>query len=323
MFNGIQERKYRMRYLARVLIALTCLVSILAVAALPASAQVPGPNGRIVFNRYDPTVGDFHAFIINADGSNEKQLLPGIADCPTWSPDGEKILVCVFTAQGLLRPATLNPDGSGFRLLDVQDPSLNLGCGAWSSRGRLACESWDDVHPDRIPGIFTVRASDGGDLMRVTANPYGGHDRVGDYSPDGTRIVFGRENPGLQKIGIFVVNVDGSGLHQISAWQPDFGTASWSPDGKWILTDNAQGSLYVVRPDGTGEHQIILHTGPGFSFAFEPGWSPDGKRIVFSLYRASVHQEDLFTAGADGTDLQQVTNTPDQEEFANWGTSPD
>ena len=70
-----------MRSSTRVLIALTCLVGILAVAALPASAKVGGPNGRIVFGRYDPTVGDFHAFIISADGSNEKQLLPGIADC--------------------------------------------------------------------------------------------------------------------------------------------------------------------------------------------------------------------------------------------------
>ena len=312
-----------MKYLARVLLALTCLVGILAVAALPASAKVGGPNGRIVFGRYDPTVGDFHAFIINADGSNEKQLLPGIAECPTWSPDGEKVLVCVANAKGLIRPATLNPDGSDFTLLDVRDPSLNLGCAAWSSHGRLACESWDDAHPDRTPGIFTLRASDGGGLQRVTTNPYGGHDRVGDYSPDGTRIVFGRENPGLQKIGVFVVNADGSGLHQISAWQPDFGTVSWSPDGKWILTDNAQGSLYVVHPDGTGEHQIHVQTGSGHVAAFQPSWSPDGRRIVFSLYLASTSHVDLFTANADGSDLRQLTNTADGEEFANWGARSD
>ena len=160
-----------MKYLARVLIALTCLVGMLAVAALPASAKVRGPNGRIVFNRFDPTSNDSLAFIINADGSNERQLLPGIAYCPTWSPDGERVLVCVTNAKGLLRPATLEPDGSDFKLLDTPDPSLNLACGAWSSRGRLACESWDDLHPNRPAGIFTVRASDGGGLMRVTTNP--------------------------------------------------------------------------------------------------------------------------------------------------------
>ena len=295
------------------------------VSASPAQAKISGSNGRIVFGRYDPTVGDFHIFTVKPDGTNEKQLLPGIAECPRWSPDGEKIQVCVANAKGLLRPATLNPDGSDFRLLDNPDPSLNLACWTWSSRGRLACESWDDAHPDRTPGIFTVRASDGGGLMRVTTNPYGGggHDIPGDYSPDGTRIVFGRNNASTNQSALFVVNVDGSGLHQISAWQPNFDSASWSPDRRWILTDNGQGDLYFVHPDGTGQHQITLQTGPGRSFAFEPGWSPDGQRIVFSLYLSSTNQEDIFTARANGTDLRQVTNTPDDKEFADWGTRSD
>jgi Tol biopolymer transport system component len=159
--------------------------------------------------------------------------------------------------------------------------------------------------------------------VRITANPYGGQGIQSDYSPDGTRIVFGRENPSLQQFAMFVVNVNGSGLHQVSGWQLDFGSASWSPDGQWILTDNGQGGLYVVHPDGTGEHQIMLQTGPGSSFAFEPGWSPDGKRLVFSLYLSSTNQHDIFTARADGTDLRQVTNTPDEEEFADWGTHSD
>ena len=30
-------------------------------------------------------------------------------------------------------------------------------------------------------------------------------------------------------------------------------------------------------------------------------------------------QEDIYTVRADGTGLKQVTNTPDIEEFADWG----
>ena len=88
---------------------------------------------------------------------------------------------------------------------------------------------------------------------------------------------------------------------------------------QWILTDNGTGGLYVVHPDGTGRHPIPLHIGSSSSVAFQPGWSPNGKRIVFSLFLASTNQVDLFTARADGTDLRQVTNTPDGEEFADWG----
>ncbi len=302
------------------LVTITFLVGIMAIAALPAGAKVRGSNGRIVFGRFDPAVNDFHIFTVNPDGTNEVQLLPGIAECPRWSPDGNKIQVCVFNPKGLLRPATLDPDGSDFRLLDNPDPTLNLGCWAWSSRGRLACDSWDDVHPNRPAGVFTVRSSDGGGLVRVTANPYGGHDIPGDYSPDGSKIVFGRENPNVHQFALFVVNTDGSDLHRVSAWQPDFGSASWSPDGQWILTDNAQGGLYVVHPDGTGRHPIILQTGPGSYFAREPGWSPDGKRLVFTLYLSSTNQQNVYMARADGTDLRQVTNTGGDLDFADWGT---
>jgi Tol biopolymer transport system component len=63
-----------------------------------------------------------------------------------------------------------------------------------------------------------------------------------------------------------------------------------------------------------------LHTGIGRHLEFQPSWSPNGKRIVFSLYLASTDKVDIFTARADGTDLRRVTNTPEGEEFADWGT---
>jgi len=72
----------------------------------------------------------------------------------------------------------------------------------------------------------------------------------------------------------------------------------------------------VVHPDGTGRHAIQLHTDPGSSVAFQPEWSPDGKRIVCLLHLASTGQEDIFTVRADGTDLRQVTKTPDKDRWA-------
>ena len=69
--------------------------------------------------------------------------------------------------------------------------------------------------------------------------------------------------------------------------------------------------------------QIPLDDGPGRSFAFASGWSPDGARIVFSMaWKASGYQVDIFTARADGTDLVQVTNTPGSDNQADWGTYP-
>jgi Tol biopolymer transport system component len=62
---------------------------------------------------------------VNPDGTDEVLLLPGVAECPRWSPDGDTILVCITNAKGLIRPTTLHPDGSGFILLDTPPPTLN------------------------------------------------------------------------------------------------------------------------------------------------------------------------------------------------------
>jgi Tol biopolymer transport system component len=295
-----------------------------AAAAVPAQAKAPGPDGQIIFGRFNTGLGDFQIFTANPDGTSQVQLLPGVAECPRWSPDGTRILVCVTNPGGLVRPATLKPDGSRFRLLDNPDPTLNLGCWAWSPAGaRLACEGWDDANPARPAGVFTVRSSDGGGLVRVTANPFGAHDIPGDYSPDGMRIVFLRDNdPNTETGALFVVNTNGSGLRRITA--PDFAedSGSWSPDGKWILFSNDKGKLFEVHPDGCGLRQIRLDTGPGRYFASEPAWSPTGTRIVLRLFLASTGEQHLYTVRPTGSDLRQVADTQGSEEFPDWGPHP-
>jgi Tol biopolymer transport system component len=311
------------RHLTKILAA----VAMCACAAMTASVQakVPGPNGRILFARFDPAGDETRLFTANPDGTDEHQLLPDPSCCAHWSPDGSKISAAASAPDGRITTALVNPDGSGFVAETIPDPTLNLGCPAWApDASRLACEGWDEVQPDRPAGLFTIRASDWDDLVRVTTNPFGTSDIPGDYSPDGTRIVLLRENPRLHAAALFVVNVNGSGLRQITPWQPgELPTASWSPDGQWILTDNAQGGLYVVHPDGTGLHQIPVGTGSrARAFAFQPGWSPDGRKIVFSLFTGrgpGTGQEDIYTANADGTEVTHVTTTPDFEEGAEWG----
>jgi Tol biopolymer transport system component len=331
------------RRIMLVSVAVIALLGLVAVGG-PAQAKYPGTNGQLAFSRPDPATGFPGIFIANPDGTHEHQLpLPGpaAADNPIWSPDGSRILVFFLRPDGPPRPATVNPDGSGFTVLEVPElpQDMDLRCTAWSPDAtRLLCYAIRFGGDPSLNGIYTIRASDGGGLTRLTVSPYppegefGGGDIPGDYSPDGSQFVFMRAKPGAdpaarhQQGALFVENTDGTGLRQLTPYglanSHDNGLAHWSPDGSEILFASAQGSLFVVRPDGAGLRAIPLKTGGGFSFAFTPGWSPDGTKIVFSLFLRPTGQEDIYTARPDGSQVAQVTNTPDFEDFADWGTHP-
>lgn len=274
-------------------------------------APVPG---RLAYGRFEPD--GVHLFTSNTDGTGEHALLPTQAEGPHFSPDGRRIVVTGDSPQEVFR--LVNPDGSGLTSFATPDPTLALACSAaWSpDASRLLCEGWDDRNPARN-GIFTVRASDGGGLVRVTTNPVRGHDVPGGYSPDGRQIVFLRDDLVDEEHNtLMVVNVDGSNAHAVT--DRKVGLAScWSLDGKTILTE-ADGNLLLVPVLG-GQISTIKFEA-GFIRASRAAWSPDDEWIIFS--RDYLLQEDIYIVRKDGTDLRQITNTPRQnEEFGAWGVA--
>src|SRR5262249_18523900 len=129
--------------------------------------------------------------------------------------------------------------------------------------------------------------------------------------------------PPRTDLALFVVNVDGTGLRQISSWGSKgiSPSAGWSPDGTTILF-NKNCNLFKVHPDGTGLAQISMGGVGDPGCAFQPGWSPDGTRIVFGMVTRSGSGpwvEGIYTARADGTDFQQVTNSTTSDDGADWG----
>ena len=157
-----------------------------AAATSSSPLAAPPPDGRLVYQRL---ADGYVAVIVNPDGTGEQVLVPNL-NGTVWSPDGLRLMVDVQSPQGLAFAALVNSNGSNYLAFDSPDPTLQLGCGAWSPDGfRLACAGWDDTDVARN-GIYTVRASDGGDLTRITTNPDGLHDMPSDYSPDGTQNSF-------------------------------------------------------------------------------------------------------------------------------------
>jgi Tol biopolymer transport system component len=320
------------RLIAFMTVAGLSLLGLVAVTR-PVQAKVPGPNGRIAFQRHDPaSPDDTFVFTANPDGSDPLQLVPFHAGFPHWSPDGSEVVIaaCLNPPTCNTGPIIVNPDTGTYRVLAMPDPTLFTGCSIWSPNAkRFACEGNSDADPSRN-GIYTVRTSDGGGLSRITSIP-GGDDIPIDYSPNGKRIVFDRTDPNgppgrNQNQALFVVNVNGSGLRRITPWGFADDDGSWSPDGTEIVFEHI-GSLYTVHPDGTHLVKLPLQTGRATTAftAFDAGWSPDGSKIVFSLNTktsAGGVQEGIGTANADGSDVQMITTSPTRDDKADWGTHP-
>jgi hypothetical protein len=150
------------------------LTSAVGLVCVPPAAAKPPPaaNGQILFNDPNSVVTT-----VNPDGSHLNGLIT--ADCGYWSPGGNLITTCgggpPESATQFVDPLT----GNVIRDLFPTDPTLFLACAVWSPDGaRLACEQFQPtVDPSRI-GLYSVRASDGGDIQRITSNP-GGQDNIG------------------------------------------------------------------------------------------------------------------------------------------------
>ena len=327
----------------RLAAALSLCALALVVAAAPAAAKVPGANGRIVFERFIPDQPDFPGTLgdvitANPDGGQAQVVplpyQPEVFSRTIWAPDSSELLVShvvrLDSSGDFLpfRPATVSPTGSGFNVLEMAYAPFDMDCTAWASSTRILC-AFGGEHP----GVFSVRASDGGDPIRLTTNPFGTSDQEAqdlptDVSPNGKRFIFFRFKPGpteqAKHSALFVENLDGSGLQQITPYgvthAHDVPGAQWSPDGQKIISATTGGTLFTVNPDGSGLRVIHLQTANSNYFAYEPGWSPDASKVIFAMFIDG--SQGIFTANADGSHVFQVTDSPTADSAPDWGSQP-
>jgi hypothetical protein len=327
LFHAYAARKRRNQRIAAGALAAVVAVGgvVFVIGMFRATRDQPAnpshPDGRIVFRRSAPGIERGRFFIIDPDGGNEFALPWTVtSECPMWFPDGSRILIQGSAYPGApLRPATIKPNGTDLVLLDgAKDQNLNLGCGDISPDGtRLVLEGFND-HDHSVDAVYTVRVSDGGDLVRL--NDGGGEP---SYLPDG-RVVFGRLDARHPNEGAtFISNADGTDMHRITPWRPftggtgGDGPGACSPDGQWIVFPQSDGTLGLIHPDGADLHTIPIEL-PRGSVAGWPHWSPAGTMLVFQLENHG--QADLYTVRPDGSDLVQITDTPNLDETdPDWG----
>jgi TolB protein len=341
-------------------IAVLAGVVALSTVATAAWATVTPENGQIAFRRYlDASRTTGAIFTARPDGTRVKQVTRpprGVIDqFPDLSPDGKKIVFHRMVPcpaggdkDGLDNTCdlvyTVGVTGKGLRPLvpcafkanDASGQLVRRACvgahtPAWSRDGSKIAFSYslvDDRYDAslRLNRAIWIVNADGTDPRQVTElEPGSSWDAGPQFSPDGRKLVFTRVDLERKRDAIFTVNVDGSGLSQLTPWELQAGgDPEWSPDGKWIVlvTHPRDGSenVHKIRPDGTGLTNLTKQKAGGYHY-LSSSFSPDGRLIVSARTPGAGPNghADLVVMRADGSRIRPITNTALWESAVDWG----
>lgn len=207
---------------------------------------------------------------------------------------------------------SVNLDGSGFIQLIEDIPEVNNFSPVWSPDGtKIAFSSnraAEDLGMYGAYDIFTMDA-DGTNIRQLTTDP--NDEYWPQWSPDGTKIAYDIIPWRLPYIGVYVINLDGTGKTRLArGYRP-----LWSPDGTKIAfffkdhtrVFNIQLGIY----DRNNSKQVKITTHLG---ATDFSWSPDSQSLIF------ISGYDIYRVDVDGSNLHILTEN-DTVATPKW--SPD
>ena len=172
------------------------------------------------------------------------------------------LLVCVWVSFGF-PPAYANPKGTIAFLSNRNNPD----------------------EPGLYTAIYLINA-DGTNERLWLENPEGFSGMA--WSPDGKSVALAQyDADGLSHI--FVIDLHTGQQKNITAqwgaWQLNFGSPSWSPDGKWLAVTCSQLNIVhvdVCRMTADGDKLKNLTQEAQNIFSSAPSWSPHGDKIAFN-----------------------------------------
>lgn len=220
------------------------------------------PDGRqIVFE--SNRSGNLELWIMNADGSNPRQLtITGGNSSGNWSPGGDQIVYQTTRfAGGSFEIAKINVDGTGDTRLTNNPAEDSLP--AWSPDGTKIAFSSRRTDPAADVHLMNP---DGTDVVDVTNSP--GEDSWPAFTPDGSQIVFHSRLDDPIGEEIYRINLDGTGRTRLTFNNPQVPTIPFdifpavSPDGTRFVWNSGRaggnfGEVYTANlADGSDVRRI-------------------------------------------------------------------
>lgn len=273
-----------MRTAAAVVVAAAVGVTI----AGSTGANPPQSPEEIVFR--SARAGQPDLYLIGRDGSNFRRLTFTAAGerTPRISPDGKWIAFASNAAGNFDIWVVRRTGGEPTRM--TSDPAFEDNP-VWLPDGRIVFERGPFNCLNTCSAVAVKR-----DGSHEATIPIGGIQGGGiDVSPDGTKILFGRNGT------LYAAGLDGTSVTQVTtppAGSSDFRPA-FAPDGQRFAfmrdPNGIDNDLFVANADGTGVNQLTSTPDRHEEY---PGWSKDGDAILFMTFGS---EDRLRQINPDGT----------------------
>ena len=133
-------------------------------------------------------------------------------------------------------------------------------------------------------------------------------------SPDRTNLLVTGFTPGVGETGVWTMPIPAGSPRKLGDIQAK--DAEWSPDGTKLVY--VYGSdLFVSKSDGSGVKKLFTAAGA----ALTPTFSPDGRRIRFTIYDLAHNTSQIWEINSDGSDAHALLagwHTPPSECCGRW-----
>jgi TolB protein len=103
--------------------------------------------------------------------------------------------------------------------------------------------------------------------------------------------------------GVYVVGVDGTGLHRLWQGKRTPTDVTWSPDGRRLAFGTRRAGIWVMDADGSNPVPVAGVRAGSLT------WSPDGRRIAFTS-KGYGDDPDIWLMNADGSSIRLLKRTP-------------
>lgn len=256
------------------------------------------PDGTKILYISD-SMGNYELWTMNANGSNKKQLTEGAhvdnylgtrGWDASWCSDGMQV---VYTSQGIKNGNKaadiwiVDTDGTNNTKI-TDDGKQNLRPRCQPGGEKIAYLS----NASGTGGIWIMNKDGSGKIQVEDGQVYDI-----EWSPDGTKILYVKEERENLTSRIWIMDADGANKKALAnnpAETSSLRFPKWSPDGTKIVfnsEDSGEYGIWIMETDGTGQVKI----GSGLA----PQWSPEGDKIAFTEARNNIFSVTVYSLDKD------------------------